>query len=278
MKTLLRLILFFLLVTQINFAQSNKQMNKINFKSMKGQIDQQDKRFPKIDRNLHTQQSNRHLSSDFESKLKIGIDKLDEKDISNPFQNERFYPIGHRITSPSTNKFVFTSSQISVIDTADVISEQDTMRHLYSFNANAKMTTDLIQKYIGGFWADTLRRTYTYDARSNMLSELWEYWENSQWVYSARYTYTYDANNNVLSFLTEGWENSQLVYSNLDTYLYDANNNILSEYKEHWENRQLEYKYWYIYTYDENNNMLTSLYEYWNNGHLTSFFSAHLHL
>ena len=215
MKTLLQISLFFLLVTQINFAQLHKQINETNFKTKDGIIDRQDKRFPVIDRNVQAQQSNRFLSSDFQNKFLIGIDILDVNGKSYPFQNDRFDPNGHKTNFQPTNKIVFPQSQIYVIDTAIVISEQDTMRHLYSFNASAKMTADLIQKLISGFWVDTERRTYTYDARNNMLSELWEDWENNQWVYSWRYTYTYDANNNVLSELWEYWENGQLVSSYL---------------------------------------------------------------
>ena len=147
---------------------------------------------------------------------------------SYPFLNDRFYPNGHKTISPPTNKMFFPQSQIYVIDTAIVISEQDTTRHLYSFNASAKRTSDLIQKLIGGIWVDTVRHTNTYDANNNMLTDLCEYWENGQWVNKYRREYTYDANNNVLSYLEEHWENGQLVNSYLYTYTYDANNNMLS--------------------------------------------------
>ena len=75
-------------------------------------------------------------------------------------------------------------SQIYVIDTAIVRSTYDTTRHLYSFNAKAKMTSDLTQKLKGDLWVDTLAHTNTYDANGNMLTELYEYWSNGQWVNS----------------------------------------------------------------------------------------------
>ena len=141
---------------------------------MNGLIDRQDKRFSIIDRNLHAQQSNRYLSSDFENKLQIGIDTLDVNGALYPFSNDISYPNVHKTISPPTNRLFLPQSQIYVIDTAIVLSEQDTMRHLYSFNTSAKMTADLIQKLTDGFWVDTERRTYTYDANNNMLTEIVE--------------------------------------------------------------------------------------------------------
>src|SRR3989337_264862 len=232
MKTLLQILFFFLLVTQINFAQLHKHISETNFKKMNGLIDRQDKQFPIINKNIQVQQSNRYLSSDFENKFQIGIDTFDVSGASSPFHNDRFYPNVHKTNSPPTNRVFYPQSQIYVIDTAIVISEQDTMRHLYSFNASTKMTTDLIQKYIGGFWIDTVRRTYTYDANNNMLSELWENWEDGQLVHSWRYTHTYDTNNNMLTRLYEVWSNGQWMYRSRNTYTYDANNNMLTELSE----------------------------------------------
>ncbi len=74
---------------------------------------------------------------------------------------------------------MFPQSQIYVIDTAIVRSTYDTTRHLYSFNANAKRTSDLTQKLVGDLWVDTLRETNTYDASNNMLSDLGEDWSRT---------------------------------------------------------------------------------------------------
>src|SRR3990170_7228960 len=268
MKTLLQILFFFLLVTQINFAQLHKHISETNFKKMNGLIDRQDKQFPIINKNIQVQQSNRFLSSDFENKFQIGIDTLDMNSESYPFHNNKFYPTGPKTSSPPDNRMFLPQSQISVIDTAIVVSEQDTTRHLYTFNASAKMKTDLIQKYIGGFWIDTVRCTYTYDASNNMLSELSENWENGQWVYSYRYVYTYDANNNVLLYLREQWDQGQLVSSYMYAYTYDANNNLLTEYSEQWENGQLVYSWRITYTYDGDNNIISELWESWEKSQL----------
>ena len=180
-----------------------------------------------------------------------------------------FIPKGIQDGVLPLNKMLSPQSQFSVIDTAIVLSTTDTARHLYSFNSNAKKTSDLTQKLTGGLWMDTQRETNTYDANNNMLTELHEYWSNGQWVNTWRYTYTYDANNNVLTYLYEQWSNGQLLEPLRGTYTYDANNNMLTHLVKEWEQYvlgQLVYSKLYTYTYDANNNMLTELLESWWNG------------
>lgn len=58
--------------------------------------------------------------------------------------------------------------QISVIDTAVVYNTIDTTKHVYAYDGNGKMTSDLTQKWTYGLWQDSLRETRTYDAGGNL--------------------------------------------------------------------------------------------------------------
>jgi hypothetical protein len=153
-----------------------------------------------------------------------------------------------------------------VIDTAVVRSTTDTTRHVYSFNSNGKVTSDVTQLLVGDLWVNAWRISNTYDASNDMLSELYEEWSNGQWVILFRHICTYDANGNMLSYLTETWTNSQWVNWQRYTYTYDANGNTLSELQEDWENGQWVNWFRSTYTYDASGNPLSYLNEYWENG------------
>jgi hypothetical protein len=79
-----------------------------------------------------------------------GIDSLRMKGPSHPFSNDGFNPKGlQRGSNPAPAK-LSPQSQLNVIDTAIVLSTEDTTRHLYFFNAKAKRTSDLTQKLFRG--------------------------------------------------------------------------------------------------------------------------------
>jgi len=263
MKKFLQVLFFFLLVTQICFGQGYQQNREANPNIKNSQLDQQDKHYPIIDRSIQVNASHEFPTSKIPDKFRIGIDTLDVNGVSHPFSNNRLYPNGYKTSASPRDRMYFLQSQIYVIDTAIVISELDTTRHLYSFNTSAKMTTNLIQRFGGGIWVDTERSTYTYDANNNMLSFLVKSCEND---YGYQETYTYDANNNMLSFLYDYWRNDQWMHQLQGTYTYDANNNMLSFMYEEWNNGQLDKRYRYMFTYDTSNNMLSYLNEYWEDG------------
>jgi len=192
-----------------------------------------------------------------------------------PFPDERFIVDGtQRILGP-LRRMSAPQSQISVIDTAIVRMESawsgrgvlpgDTTRHLYSFNASAKRTSDVTQKLIGDLWVDTLRHTNTYDASNDILSDLYEYWENGQWVNNRRYTYTYDAGNNILLYLDQSWSKGLWVNNQIYTYMYDAKGNLISMLTEYWYGPN-HYSYRSTYSYDTDGNMLSELQEDCLNG------------
>ncbi len=152
------------------------------------------------------------------TKHRMHTDSLRGQRMQFPFPNERLTSNGIQRSPRPLLKMSSPQSQIYVIDTAIVRSTQDTTRHLYSFNASAKRTAELTQKFTGGLWVDIKRETYTYDASGNMLTFLSIFWDGTQWVNVWRYTYTYDANGNISLFDSETWSGSTWVPNDASLY------------------------------------------------------------
>ena len=252
--TLALVLLSFRLTTQAQSVQPN------------GLQDRQITRLPIVGANVSQGISRDFLGAPSKHRLQTdlvtGIDSLRMKGSSYPFST----PNGRQRASSPARRMLSPQSQISVIDTAIVRSTVDTTRHVYSFNAKAKMTSDLTQKLTGDLWVDTFRSIITYDANGHMLSWLDEQWSNGQWVNSQRWTSTYDANGNELSLLYEQWSNGQWVNLWRYTYTYDANGNELSLLYEQWSNGQWMNSYRGTSTYDADGRETSYLGESWSNG------------
>jgi hypothetical protein len=200
------------------------------------------------------------------AKDRLQADSLRANRMQSPLADRGFIPNGIDGSPRSLRRISSQQSQNYVIDTAIVRSTWDTTRHLYSFNANAKRTSDLMQLLSGRLWVNTDRWTNTYDASNNMLSDLKERWSNGQWENGWRRTFTYGPSNKMLSELHEDWSNGEWVISYRYTYTYDASGNTLSWLNEVWSNGQWANGPRYSYTYDANGNMLSWLIEYCSNG------------
>ena len=196
----------------------------------------------------------------------LGIDALGVKGTSYFSPNGKFIPRRLQRSPGPAGVHLFPPSQVSVIDTAIVLSTRDTTKHLYTFNANAKRTSDVMQKWKDNTWVDTLRQTNTYDASDNMLSDWHEYSFNGQWVNWWRNTYTYDASNKVHSDLYEYWSNGQLTSSFHGTYTYDDHGNMLSESHEEWSSGQVVSGWRQTYSFDGKDKKVSVLSETWSNG------------
>jgi hypothetical protein len=192
----------------------------------------------------------------------VGINAL--PGTPHPFRVDIFTREGLKRSTLPLRRTLSPLSHIYVVDTAIVLSTKDTTRHLYSFNASAKRTSDVTQKLIGTLWVESLRQTNTYDSRDNMLSDAHEYWENDAWVNAWRSTYTYDANGNGVTELVQQWSNAQWVNLFRYTHTYDGNGNMLTELWEDWSNGQWVKDDRYTYTYDANGNMLSTMDESWS--------------
>ena len=150
MKQLILSLFFFLMVTQICFAQFYQQTRESNPNIKKSLLDRHDKHFRIIDRNIQGKSSHEFSASKISDKFRIEHNNIDVNGLSYPFSNDSLYLNGYKTNFQRANKMLFPQSQIYVIDTAIVLSEHDTTRHLYSFNASAKRTSDMMQKLIGG--------------------------------------------------------------------------------------------------------------------------------
>ena len=134
------------------------------------------------------------------------------------------------IDRPSSENKISALSPIPfVIDTAIVFGIADTTRHLYSFNVNAAMLSDLTQKLTAGVWTDRSRESYTYDERNRMTGSATEYLIKGRLTLGRRHTYITDARGNLISELEEIRDtltNTLKPYYR-SSYLYDQGGNIL---------------------------------------------------
>jgi len=127
MKTLLQTLFFFLLVTQICFAQVYQQNREASPYIKNSQLDQQDKHFPIIDWKIQGKSSHEFSILKIPDTFGSGNDNLDVNGTSYPFLNDRFIPNVYKTNFPPTNKMLFPLSQFYVIDTAIVISERKSL-------------------------------------------------------------------------------------------------------------------------------------------------------
>jgi hypothetical protein len=233
-----------------------------------GTKDLQNRHLPVIDTNAFQETPRELLGLPAQHRMQadfIGrIDSLRAKQMQLLFPEAAFTPNGVQRSLRSHLRLTSSRSPIDVIDTAFVRSTIDTTRHLYSFNANVKRTSDVTQKLNGGIWVDTLRETNTYDASGNMLSDLLEGWSNGQWVSINRTTLTYDPYGNVLSELSEQCSNGQWMNGTRKTYTYGANEHLLSDLIEAWDGGSWLKYGCYTYSYDANGNILSDAYVFWS--------------
>jgi hypothetical protein len=213
------------------------------------------------DRDFHLGTIHHRLPADIEP----GIEKLSPEETKRHFQENHFLYEDVRKRNSLQRELKFPEGQVSVVDTAIVFASDDTIRHVYSFNALAKMTLHLTQLWKDSAWVDSLRDSSSYDATGNKLSYVYEQWSGNHWLNVVRYTNSYDVNSNVLSQLYEQWLDDQWVNNDRSLYTYDQNKHMLSDLEESWSDAQWVNVHRSTYTYDVNGKELTYLFESWSN-------------
>ena len=128
------------------------------------------------------------------------------------------------------NQVLSPLTQVWVVDTAVVYTTTDTTRHRYSFNEQAKMIIDLVERWTTGQWVNYWRYTFSYDANGRMLTRLYEQVINSQWVNGDRLTCTYDTNGNMATRQYENWQGGVWVPSDVIFSVMDIAGNHYSWY------------------------------------------------
>ena len=151
-------------------------------------------------------------------------------------------------------------------DTAVVYSTTDTIRLIYSYNANGKVIQILSQQLFNEQWRNLDLGTYTYDPNGNELCESVAGWSNGQWTNLWSDTFTYDSNDHELSYLNQYWSDGQLTNNLMSTFTYDVNGNKLTELFQVYNVGQWSNDWQHIYTYDSIGNKQTDLFQSYNGG------------
>lgn len=139
-------------------------------------------------------------------------------------------------------------------DTAIVVSTADnTLKHVYTYNAQNKITNSVTYKIDGTTATDSAKTTYTYDATGNLKNE--EHWLmiNSIWTRKIKYEYTY-TNGLVSKQLNYSAEQNAWKYSNQSLYEYNAERNLIKETYQYYFNGWFD-SYTISYTYNENSQL-----------------------
>lgn len=202
-----------------------------------------------------------------------------------------------KLQERSLSKKSYSQSEMYAVDTATIYRTTDSLRYIYSYNANGKILEENYQQLKNDQWINSIRKIYTYnttgnqlslqyeqwttdqwviqwrstssyDADGKLLAELYEVWANGLWDKIVRYSYTYDGNGNLLLELDEDWKANQWVSNGSYTYTYDANRNRLSEIDADWFNNQWVNSYGYFYTYDAYGRLLTEVDGFYTNNQL----------
>lgn len=159
------------------------------------------------------------------------------------------------------NRSMDYGSQIYLPDTVLVRGEDVPVRYSYSYNADGRIISELIEKWQDSQWIDSLLYAWTYDEYGREYTQLDQVWQDSQWVNDEFVSYGYDANGNASTVLTDKWQNSQWTNLTSTTYTYDSNGNALAKLLIYWQDSLWVKEYGERYIYDANGNMLTMLHE-----------------
>lgn len=139
-------------------------------------------------------------------------------------------------------------------DTVIIVSTADnTLKHVYTYNAQNKITNSVTYKIDGTTATDSAKTTYTYDATGNLTNE--EHWLmiNSKWTRNIKYEYTY-SNGLVSEQLNYSAEQNAWKYSNQSLYEYNAERNLIKETYQYYFNGWFD-SYTLSYTYNENSQL-----------------------
>ena len=139
-------------------------------------------------------------------------------------------------------------------DTVIIVSTAgNTLKHVYTYNAQNKITNSITYKIDGTTATDSAKTTYSYDATGNLTNE--EHWLmiNSKWTRKIKYEYTY-TNGLVSEQLNYSAEQNAWKYSNRSLYEYNAERNLIKETYQYYFNGWCD-SYTLSYTYNENSQL-----------------------
>ncbi len=159
-------------------------------------------------------------------------------------------------------------SFVYLVDSAFTQNWWGTERHLYAFDANARMTSHLMGRWSGDRWVDYYRVTFSYHSSGNVLTYLVEELTDGLWTNQYRDAHAYDANGNLLTDSSQYWQDGQWLHFAYSEYTYDSNGNLVVDLSVSAENGQPVYIWRDAYTYDEGGNVISDTSAFWDHGEL----------
>jgi len=172
----------------------------------------------------------------------------------------------------------------------------DRSLYTYSYDANASLSSILLQSCLGdtltnsqrnvfvyddlgrlkklffevwelGAWQNTMKVEFTFDDKGNLISELLKGWYNNTWMNYLLYNYGYDENSNHVSSIRKKWQNNEWENELANNFNYDEAGNNTSTSIRIWTGTNWLKTHQYLYTYDSNSLWLTTLLQVWVTDH-----------
>ena len=194
------------------------------------------------------------------------VDSLRARCVNNVLNGRSILSSNNQSNPYSLPKSATSGTPVYLIDTALILSTEDTTRHVYSFNAAGKRSSDITQWLKAGHWADSLRETDTFDALNRRLSMWFERRTNGGWEGIDRYTFLDDAPWHLRSYIYSVWANDQWADQARTVVTYDGRDNLVLDASDLRSNGQWVPLYRDSMSYDAHSNLLSSVFSSFTDG------------
>jgi hypothetical protein len=143
---------------------------------------------------------------------------------------------------------------------------QNNTQNAYTYNANDKLVSRLLQQWDSAVWNNSWQYYYNYDVKNNLKGTNTQTWKNNAWENVDQTSYTFDANNLTINTVYQKWING--IWKNTKQYIYsyDLNKNLKSSMTQTWNDSTWDNNLLFSYGYDLNNLRTSELTQYWGNG------------
>lgn len=171
-----------------------------------------------------------------------------------------YYPMNTPINK--TTKIYVNNLVVTKIDSSYSGMWVPEMKSSYTYDANNKVTEEIIETWKVTNWENAYKNAFTYNA-GNMISNLYLTWNGTGWDSFYRTSYTYTGANKtseIVEFYTgANWENTYKMI-----YTYNGNNQLTSELYQMWSGATWENEDRYTYIYSVSNKLDSLIYQGWD--------------